>query len=178
MMTRPRSDAELDFTAALARQTPEQRNDGRAAWIEFNASGIDSSSARRFEGEHGVEELGLLLRKYLDPLQNDDLMNGKECRGVIILEDLGSEWVSLLSSILGIPVSVFACHWALPEDHTLGRVRIPLGQDARYHFILNYVQDHAIRIPRKNKGRIRVPTENMSSTDLTRLYLPHQLPCQ
>jgi hypothetical protein len=155
-----RNDFEIYFLAALARQSPEQRSDGRAAWIEFGPlHGSEKAFGLQFSGAHGVEGLKDELENFLERGKSNE---STDHRAVIILEDLGSNWVSLLARKLGVPMSVFACHWALPEDHTLGLVRMPLGQDARYHFILNYVQDHAVLIPNKNKGRVKVHIEHMT----------------
>ena len=61
-------------------------------------------------------------------------------RHLIVLEDISREWVECLGPRLGIPVSVFALHWANPIDHVNGEVRVPIGESPARHFILNYRQ--------------------------------------
>ena len=76
-----------------------------------------------------------------DELKNPDLL--------IVLEDLSREWVEFLGPLLGIPVSVFALHWANPIDHVGGEIRIPIGESPARHFILNYRQS----LPFSIRGR-------------------------
>ena len=61
-------------------------------------------------------------------------------RDLIILEDLSREWVEALGPHLGIPVSVFALHWADPTEHVNGGLRVPIGESPARHFILSYRQ--------------------------------------
>lgn len=71
---------------------------------------------------------------------------------LVILEDLGYDWIEKISSTFGVPINVFAEHWANPAHHNDGKVRVPLGEDVHHHYILNYDQQHAITIPEVNKG--------------------------
>ena len=59
---------------------------------------------------------------------------------LIILEDLSREWVEALGPRLGIPVYVFALHWADPTAHVNGELRVPIGESPARHFILSYQQ--------------------------------------
>ena len=61
-------------------------------------------------------------------------------KDLIILEDLSREWVEALGPELGIPVYVFALHWADPTDHVNGGLRVPIGESPARHFILSYRQ--------------------------------------
>ena len=63
-----------------------------------------------------------------------------EQRNLIVLEDLSRERVEALGPQLGIPVSVFALHWADPTDHVNGGLRVPIGESPARHFILSYRQ--------------------------------------
>ena len=70
----------------------------------------------------------------------------------IILEDLSREWVEALGPRLGIPVYVFALHWADPTGHVNGGLRVPIGESPARHFILSYRQSLPFYIKnRQNK---------------------------
>jgi hypothetical protein len=85
-------------------------------------------------------------------------------RRLVILEDLGYDWIVNISSTFKVPMNVFAEHWANPAHHINGRVRVPLGQDLHHHYILNYDQQHAITIPKLNKGtKYDIPNANRST---------------
>jgi hypothetical protein len=65
----------------------------------------------------------------------------------IILEDLSYDWVEILGSEVGPSHSFFALHMEDPLPHDTEGVRVPLGQDPSYNFILSYteVQDKYIK---------------------------------
>lgn len=147
----PRDEIESEFAESFESQTQAQRDSGRVAVIEFpvddNHKPYDGTdTAQIFSGPGGWES----LERWISNLGLNS--SSYKFRGLIILEDLGANYVSVLANRFRIPMSVFSNHWTLPDNHTLGRARVPLGQDARYHFVLNYVQEHSIIIPNKNKG--------------------------
>lgn len=57
---------------------------------------------------------------------------------LIVLEDLGKDWVETIGKTFQVPVRVFALHWASPSLYKSGRARLPLGQPAEEHFVLPY----------------------------------------
>lgn len=57
---------------------------------------------------------------------------------LVVLEDLGKDWVETVGKAFHIPPSVFALHWASPSLYKSGRARVPLGQPAEEHFVLPY----------------------------------------
>ena len=72
-------------------------------------------------------------------------------RDLIVLEDLSRSSVEALGPRLGIPVSVFALHWANPIDHVNSEVRVPIGESPDRHFILNYRQSLPFSILDRNQ---------------------------
>ena len=87
------------------------------------------------------------VKEFHDPqnlLEGLDLhINGSyrpEQRNLIVPEDLSREWVEALGPQLGIPVYVFALHWADPTAHVTGGLRVPIGESPARHFILSYRQ--------------------------------------
>jgi len=62
--------------------------------------------------------------------------------------------VEALGPRLGIPVSIFASHWANPIDHVSGEVRIPIGTSPARHFILNYRQSLPFSITDRQKDHL------------------------
>lgn len=59
---------------------------------------------------------------------------------LVVMEDLGADWVPCFAKWLQIPEHIFALHWAHPQDHLSGQVGVPLGTDPKQHFILQYKQ--------------------------------------
>ncbi|KAH8754646.1 hypothetical protein F5883DRAFT_185377 [Diaporthe sp. PMI_573] len=59
-------------------------------------------------------------------------------RQLLVLEDLGRDWVEAIGVAFRIPVYFFALHWADPVDHAWGIARMPLGHRTREHNILRY----------------------------------------
>lgn len=57
---------------------------------------------------------------------------------LIVLEDLGRDWVEIIGKVFHVPPRVFALHWASPSFHQRGKARVPLGQPAEEHFVLPY----------------------------------------
>lgn len=110
------SKAEVYFRQTLDAKNHISTERGRAALLLRNQSTVRIYSR--------PEELPHSLRPH----------------DLIVLEDLSREWVEALGPRLGIPVSVFALHWANPIDHVNGEVRVPIGESPTRHFILNYRQ--------------------------------------
>lgn len=57
---------------------------------------------------------------------------------LVVLEDLGRDWVQTIGKAFHIPPHVFALHWASPSLYKRGEAHIPLGQPAEEHFVLPY----------------------------------------
>lgn len=57
---------------------------------------------------------------------------------LIVLEDLGRDWVETIGELFHVPPYVFALHWASPSLYKSGRAHVPLGQPAEEHFVLPY----------------------------------------
>lgn len=57
---------------------------------------------------------------------------------LIVLEDLGRDWVETIGKAFHVPPRVFALHWASPSFYQRSRARVPLGQPAEEHFVLPY----------------------------------------
>ena len=91
---------------------------------------------------------GELLEDLEEPEEPDSHRAGY----LITLEDLSREWVEALGPRLGIPVYVFALHWADPSDHVNRGLRVPIGESPARHFILSYRQSLPFYIKnRQNK---------------------------
>lgn len=63
-----------------------------------------------------------------------------ERKRLLILENMGINWVQVLATELNVPLSIFAQHWASPYGHDSGKIRVPLCQNLRNHFMLSYDQ--------------------------------------
>ena len=110
-----------------------------------------------------------ITKEYLKPeeLRHDLELQGSDnlqARYLIILEDLSREWVEALGPRLGIPVYVFALHWANPTGHVSGGLRVPIGESPARHFILSYRQSlpffvkdrqNSITVNGVDKGQLR-----------------------
>jgi hypothetical protein len=57
---------------------------------------------------------------------------------LVILEDLGKEWVKKVAELFQVPLEVFAYHEVSPGDYATGRARLPLGERPEQHFFLPY----------------------------------------
>lgn len=57
---------------------------------------------------------------------------------LVILEDLGKEWVERVAELFQVPLEVFAYHEISPGDYATGRARLPLGERPEQHFFLPY----------------------------------------
>ncbi|KAF2736758.1 hypothetical protein EJ04DRAFT_150610 [Polyplosphaeria fusca] len=137
-----RDQFELLFRSALEEQTKPDR--GRAALIDYSEGG---------EGSPKIFTSHLDLKNQLNGIQ-DILFGHAKGRYLIILEDLSRNWVELLGPALRIPISVFALHMASPEDHILGRARVPLGESPGRHFVLSYQQPTKLEIAPKSKDKV------------------------
>lgn len=141
----PRKRLECEFRQCILNQKKSDSR-GRVAVIDFS-----SSSEVSFKEYKEPNDLG-------DRLYSWELK--QEGRLLIILEDLSRAWIELLGPRLHVPVSVFALHWASPEDHILGRARVPLGESPDRHFVLTYQQPTRLRIQPKKKGLSRIAAKS------------------
>ena len=128
-------DMELRFKDSVLRQGSGQRSRGRAAVI-------DVPFLR--QGGYPIFSNPEDLAKHLEYVPYR--------RRLVILEDLSRDWIEVLGPALNIPANVFALHYAKPDEHILGNVRIPLGKARHQHFILTYKQPLPIKIHSKRKG--------------------------
>lgn len=81
--------------------------------------------------------------------ENEKKRKGK--KELIVIENMSAAWVKELLSQRSAPSHVFALHFAMPDGP--GRVRVPLGQDLRRHFVLPYDQHHAIKLATKERPK-------------------------
>jgi hypothetical protein len=134
------SGPERMFLDSLMQPLPGQKGKGKAAIFRFR---------ERSDGEDLQLEIPQPTR-YLEcdkgfKHQIDDIKQTPRPT-LIILEDLGVDWIETLVTELEVPLHFFAQHWAPPVFHNDRKVRVPLGQDPQYHFVLNYDQVHAVQI--------------------------------
>lgn len=84
---------------------------------------------------------------------------------LVVLEDLGRDWVKTVGKAFHVPARVFALHWASPNLYKRGRARLPLGQPAEEHFVLPYSEI----LPFAIKDRKMIPIE--AQLDSVRRFL-------
>lgn len=168
------NDIERQFKNAMHAQkhNEDRRRSGRCAvynfWFNsdqafhprpriFDYTDFERSFAEEMEHISGSMEFekGIKLEERfaneMEPISS--IIEHPPSRGkLVILEDLGYDWIEKISSTFGVPINVFAEHWANLAHHNDGKVRVPLGEDVHHHYILNYDQQHAITIPEVNKG--------------------------
>lgn len=139
------SYSEREFQDSLLMQSDTERVSGRAAILGFPSDPFDD----HFESTIRVHDEFSTM--FVDDIRQIGRFERPQ-RTLIILEDLGHDWIEVLTAELGVPIDVFAQHWARPAHHNDGKVRVPLGQDVHRHYVLNYDQLHAITIPGVDKG--------------------------
>jgi hypothetical protein len=101
----------------------------RAALIFWD--GHIGVTRRRFD--HKIAGNGKSILEALNHIPLDS-------RPLLILENINQDLVEGLGKELHIPEHVFYLRWMHPNEHILGTARIPLGEDPRKHFVLNYRQ--------------------------------------
>lgn len=86
------------------------------------------------------EDLGQFERaiKLLHPAKSELTVTKFFEKQLVIIEDLGRDWIAKLGVEFHIPAHVFAFHWVSPSSYIRGRVRLPLGQASEDHFIMPY----------------------------------------
>jgi hypothetical protein len=139
------STLETEFQEAVNRQDDERAGRGKAAVVRFTHDGVCQPS----EIPESPKELHRYLNWHLDKISMNT-ESSPNC--LVILEDLGRNWINVLGPTLQIPISVFALHWEKPEAHIQGDVRVPLGTSPDRHFILNYRQFLPLVISDKSRG--------------------------
>jgi hypothetical protein len=143
---------EKEFLKFLEQQPPlaGQTTRGQAAILKFppdlsNDKSLDIKWPEREEFDYSGSGSKKSFEKFKASIAGiASGSSGSQERSLVILEDLGFEWIDVLATKLDVPLHVFAQHWASPIDHIKGRVRIPLGQDPHYHLVLNYDQLHPV----------------------------------
>lgn len=140
-MLRRKIVAQSDFLNDLNGQGLNNRKRGRVAVL--NDPDARNGSGPRFE-----------INSY-DPGFGDNLFVDKflsEDTRLVIMEDMGASWVKRIAKLLRLPEYLFALHWRKPTDHVLGNIQIPLMEDPRRHFILQYRQPLPFKITKPRTG--------------------------
>ncbi|KAH8902478.1 hypothetical protein BR93DRAFT_886947 [Coniochaeta sp. PMI_546] len=138
-----------NFAAALSRQTPVERENGRCAVVEFKQG---SSQLPTWFGN------SLELRRYLLSTPSPTTATGPSVqpkRRLFILEDLPANHILTLGSRLRIPPSFFAGHYDDPASSTFNH-RNPFERHAKSHFRLRYGTSHRaeVDVPPHKAGSI------------------------
>jgi hypothetical protein len=133
------SSLEIGFKRKTRTQNEEESLRGRAAVLTF------------LNGHAKLTRWGSPEDLRRDILECQIIHPVLEQHRLVILEDLGRNWIEVLGPILQIPVYFFALHQASPTDHFFGRVHTPIGQPTYRHFILSYKQPLPFRL-KKIKG--------------------------
>ncbi|GAP89061.2 putative magnesium and cobalt transport protein [Rosellinia necatrix] len=141
------SELEIEFKQSVDDQTTQQQIEGRALIIRFMDGGGEVAKTYHPETNKENKEIRGDLTEFKEALSSA-AKSDESC--LVILENLGKQWIESLGCALKIPGYFFALHWARPVDHILGQVSIPLGQSPERHFILNYRQSLPFRINQRN----------------------------
>lgn len=161
------SSVESDFLKSIAKQSSARAKTGRAAVLrmsQYNCSDGGSQAERWIKWQKPQDPSHPLPStpatsnsdKVPEGLVFDNLGLFKEALGIlprwqdksavpqffdkqlVVLEDLGRDWVETIGKAFRIPPRVFVLHWASPSLYKRGRARVPLGQPAEEHFVLPY----------------------------------------
>ncbi|KAF3019444.1 hypothetical protein E8E14_013520 [Neopestalotiopsis sp. 37M] len=128
-----------DFASALAKQSPLEREYGRCAVVDLS----HESGERRTLFSSSDE-----LRDYLStsqPISGTDADGGPQ-RRLFILEDLSSNYISVLGSRLKIPPSFFAGHYNDPAVASGFNHRDPFERYTTSRFQLRYADCHRAEV--------------------------------
>ena len=136
-----------NFAAALARQSPVEREIGRCAVVEF-----DQGLAKRISPFGNSVE----LRHYLSATAPSRAISSKNQpkRRLFVLEDLPRNYILTLGSQLRIPPSFFAGHYDDPASSTFNH-RNPFDRQSKTQFRLRYATSH--------RAEVNVPLHKSSS---------------
>ncbi|OAL54563.1 hypothetical protein IQ07DRAFT_272736 [Pyrenochaeta sp. DS3sAY3a] len=126
------------FAAALAEQTPLEREQGRCAAIDFT----DPTGHQIFSFNTAADLNSYLRDSSPPPYQT---LGNLPRRRLFILEDLPCNHVLALGSQLRIPPSVFAGQWDDPASSTFNH-RNPFQRCALPSFRLRYAATHRVEI--------------------------------
>jgi len=160
---------EVEFRREISRQSLDMACRGRVAIL--NSSGhnhIHGSFATHLEEGRIPDGVEFAVPSYLLELGARSSLQLYE-QQLIIVEDIGRDWIEILAVAFEIPIHVFALHWANPLRHAQGTVRLPLGQDFSQHCILSYRETLPLRIESKHMGMSSVKTFIRSLYSLHRL---------
>lgn len=133
------NDLEQEFCGDMKKQTASEASRGRAMVITTEDMPADKERLVHSDPEKLKEEL-------------DKKKNVSKGGMLVILEDMGREFVEELGSCFDIPPDVFALHWARPEHHVLGQARLPVGEIPQRHFALHYRQYLPFRLRESNSS--------------------------
>jgi len=175
---------ECEFLKAITSQSSMQARMGRAAVLRMACSGSQSphgDSRQNFTprwikwrepgaSKPGSPELpeGLMFEdpdRFKEALEILPRHHDKSAvpqffeKQLIVLEDLGRDWVETVGSAFHVPPRVFALQWASPSLYKRGSARVPLGQPAEEHFVLPYSE----LLPFEIKQGISLLIEHYSS---------------
>ncbi|KAM7214440.1 putative magnesium and cobalt transport protein [Rhypophila decipiens] len=148
----------------LEEEVGRREYQGRAA-IFGNDVG---NGLRQFgPGPENITEFASALEDLANKANSTD-SSLKSSNTLIILEDLGKDWVEILGPVLKIPVYFFALHWAMPLKHLNGDIRLPVGQSPERHFILPYQQELPFRITASDIQESKVFCRCIANRDVAR----------
>lgn len=107
---------------------------------QSSTSAASASASLEFPEGLVFEDLELFkrtLEKFPHRSENETVHRFFD-KQLIVLENLGRDWVETVGKAFRVPPHVFAHHWASPSLCKRGRARLPLGQPAEDHFVLPY----------------------------------------
>ncbi|KAF1846457.1 uncharacterized protein K460DRAFT_367238 [Cucurbitaria berberidis CBS 394.84] len=151
------------FTAALAEQTPVEREQGRCAAIDFtDPQGHQATSFAT------VAELDLYIGDASPPPYHTDTELPR--RRLFVLEDLPCNHLLALGSRLGIPPSFFAGHWEDPASSTFNH-RNPFQRCALPHFRLRYATSNRVEVDCPTPGNTKTSLNMFAFDSRVNRYL-------
>lgn len=126
------------FAAALAEQSPLEREEGRCAVVDF--TGQQGRQINSFSIATELDQY--LVDSSPPPYSSGDSLPR---RRLFILEDLPCNYILALGSRLRIPPSFFAGHWEDPATSTFNH-RSPFQKCSLPHFRLRYGTSNRVEI--------------------------------
>ncbi|KAF2109778.1 hypothetical protein BDV96DRAFT_452151, partial [Lophiotrema nucula] len=150
------------FAAAVSRQSPVEREQGRVAVVEFRDDGTSSTTSF-----HSSAELQSYLRKSLLQSPAGDAPR----RRLFILEDLPCNHILALGSRLRIHPSFFAGHWDDPANPTFNH-RNPFVRFSKNQFRLRYATSARVEVDNPINPNTNVYAFNSNVCRYLHVYNP------
>lgn len=138
------------FAAAIAEQSPSQREQGRCAVVDFT-----EQQHQQVGSFASSSDLNVFLTDTPPPAYHET--NPLPRRRLFILEDLPCNHILALGSRLRIPPGFFAGHWDDPASSTFNH-RDPFQRCALPHFRIRYGTSNRVEIDASNN-----PTNTMGT---------------